>query len=44
MADLTGAGKSHPTTVYLVVPWDKLETQRVWLRDYIESGKNRIKL
>jgi len=38
MADLTGAGKGHPTTVYLVVPWDKLETQRVWLRLMITAG------
>jgi type IV secretion system protein VirD4 len=38
MADLTGAGKDRPTTLYLVVPWDKIEAQRVWLRLMIAAG------
>ncbi len=38
MADLPGAGKSNPTTVYLVVPWDLVATQKVWLRLMIEAG------
>ena len=38
MTDLTGAGKERPTTLYLVVPWDKIEAQRVWLRLMITAG------
>ena len=38
MAELTGAGRKAPATLYLVVPWDKLETQRVWLRLMITAG------
>jgi type IV secretion system protein VirD4 len=32
MEDLTGAGKSSPTTLYLVIPPKKIALQKVWLR------------
>jgi type IV secretion system protein VirD4 len=38
MADLTGAGRDRPMTLYLVVPWDRIETQKVWLRLMINAG------
>ncbi len=43
MADLTGAEKDRPTTVYLVVPWDKIETQRVWVRLMISAAMHVYK-
>jgi type IV secretion system protein VirD4 len=43
MADLTGAGKDRPTTVYLVVPWDKVDVQKTWLRLMITAGMHTFK-
>src|ERR1022692_1657006 len=43
MADLTGAGKDRPTTVYLVVPWDKVDIQKTWLRLMITAGMHTFK-
>lgn len=38
MADLTGAGKNRPTTLYLVIPPDRIETQKTWLRLMLTAG------
>jgi len=38
MTDLTGAGKDRPTTLYIVIPPDRVETQRTWLRLMITAG------
>lgn len=38
MTDLTGAGKDRPTTLYLVIPPDRIETQSTWLRLMITAG------
>jgi type IV secretory pathway TraG/TraD family ATPase VirD4 len=43
MADLTGAGKDRPTTIYLVVPWDKVDIQKTWLRLMITAGMHTFK-
>jgi len=38
MSDLTGAGQNRPTTLYIVIPPDRVETQRTWLRLIITAG------
>jgi type IV secretion system protein VirD4 len=38
MADLTGAGRDRPTTLYIVIPTDLVGTQRTWLRLMITAG------
>ncbi len=38
MSDLTGAGQDRPTTLYIVIPPDRVETQRTWLRLMITAG------
>jgi len=38
MTDLTGAGQDRPTTLYIVIPPDRVETQRTWLRLMITAG------
>lgn len=38
MADLTGAGQDRPTTIYIVIPTDLVETQRTWLRLMITAA------
>ena len=43
MGDLTGAGKDRPTTLYLVVPWDKMDIQKTWLRLMISIGMHTFK-
>ena len=43
MTDLTGAGKDRPTTLYLVVPWDKLDVQKTWLRLMITAGMHTFR-
>jgi len=43
MSDLTGAGKDRPTTLYLVVPPDKIAVQRTWLRLMITAGMHTFK-
>jgi len=41
MTDLTGYGKDRPTTLYLVVPWDKVDIQKIWLRLMITAACTR---
>lgn len=43
MTDLTGAGKDRPTTLYLVVPWDKVDIQKTWLRLMITAGMHTFR-
>lgn len=43
MTDLTGFGKDRPTTLYLVVPWDKVDIQKVWLRLMITAGMHTFR-
>ncbi len=43
LADLTGAGEDRPTTLYLVVPWDRIDIQKTWLRLMITSGMHIFK-
>lgn len=43
MTDLTGAGQDRPTTLYLVIPPDRVETQRTWLRLMITAGMQTFK-
>ena len=43
MKDLTGAGKDRPTTLYLVVPPDKIKIQKTWLRLMITAGMHTYK-
>jgi type IV secretion system protein VirD4 len=43
MADLTGAGKDRPTTIYLVVPLDRIAVQKTWLRLMITSALSVFK-
>jgi len=43
MSDLTGAGKDRPTTLYLVIPPDRVETQRTWLRLMITAAMATFK-
>lgn len=43
MRDLTGYGKDRPTTLYLVVPWDKVDIQRIWLRLMITAGMHTFR-
>ena len=43
MADLTGSGKDRPTTLYLIVPWDKMTIQRTWLRLMITAGMHTFR-
>jgi type IV secretion system protein VirD4 len=38
MSDLTGAGQDRATTLYIVIPPDRVETQRTWLRLIITAG------
>ncbi len=38
MADLTGAGQDRPTTLYVVIPPDRVDTQKTWLRLIITAG------
>jgi len=38
MTDLTGAGKARPTTLYVVIPPDRVDTQKTWLRLMITAG------
>jgi len=38
MKELTGAGRDCPTTVYLVIPPDKVDKQKTWLRLMITAG------
>jgi len=43
MKDLTGYGKDRPTTLYLVVPWDKIDIQKIWLRLMITAGMHTFR-
>ena len=43
MRDLTGYGKDRPTTLYLVVPWDKIDIQKIWLRLMITAGMHTFR-
>ncbi len=43
MTDLTGYGKDRPTTLYLVVPWDKVDIQKIWLRLMITAGMHTFR-
>ena len=43
MTDLTGAGQDRPTTLYLVIPPDRVPTQRTWLRLMVTAGMQVFK-
>jgi type IV secretion system protein VirD4 len=43
MEALTGSGQDRPTTLYLVIPPDRVETQRTWLRLMITAGMQTFK-
>ena len=43
MTDLTGYEVDRPTTVYLVIPPDRIATQKTWLRLMIAAGMHTYK-
>jgi type IV secretion system protein VirD4 len=43
MGELTGKGMDRPTTVYVVIPLERIETQQTWLRLMIAAGIQTFK-